>query len=129
MSLSEQIPHPAGRHPHASINEEIGDQISGVFGSMTTFWVLVCWQLLWMLLATLGAPLIKRDPYPFTFCLFLSNLIQLWALPVLGNTQNRADLKRSLKADADHQALTYIATAVDEIRAHRAAAGRPEVGP
>ena len=107
--------HPAVVHPHAGINEQLGDKISGVFGSMRTFWLLVGWQLLWMAFATLGVPLLKRDPYPFTFCLFLSNLIQLWALPVLGNTQNRADVKRSLKADADHQALTHIALAVDRI--------------
>jgi uncharacterized membrane protein len=117
---AESLPHPAVVHPHASLNEEIGDRISGVFGSMRTFWILVGWQIGWMVLATAGAPLLRRDPYPFTFCLFLSNLIQLWALPVLGNTQNRADLKRSLKADADHQALTYIATAVDEIRRNTA---------
>jgi hypothetical protein len=47
-------------------------------------------------------------------------LIQLWALPVLGNTQNRADEKRNLKADADHQALTYIATHLDAVAAQTA---------
>lgn len=105
--------HPAVRHPHASLNDQVGDRISAAFGSMRTFWLLVAWQLAWMTLATVGVPLLKKDPYPFTFCLFLSNLIQLWALPVLGNTQNRADVKRNLKADTDHQALTHIARTVD----------------
>jgi hypothetical protein len=105
--------HPAVVHPHESLNNRLGDRISGAFGSMRTFWVLVAWQLGWMLLAGLGAPLIKNDPYPFVFLLFLSNLIQLWALPVLGNTQNRADEKRNLKADTDHTALTHIAITGD----------------
>lgn len=105
--------HPQVPHPHESLNNRLGDKISSAFGSMRTFWVLVCWQLGWMLLAGFGAPLIKSDPYPYVFLLFLSNLIQLWALPVLGNTQNRADEKRNLKADADHTALTYIATQED----------------
>lgn len=113
--MPENETHPAVVHPHAAINDQLGDKISGVFGSMRTFWLLVGWQLAWMAFATLGVPLLKRDPYPFTFCLFLSNLIQLWALPVLGNTQNRADTKRNLKADTDHQALTHIAVAVDRI--------------
>ncbi len=105
--------HPQVPHPHESLNNELGDKISSAFGSMRTFWILVAWMLGWMLLAGLGLPLIKKDPYPYVFLLFLSNLIQLWALPVLGNTQNRADQKRNLKADTDHQALTYIATRED----------------
>jgi uncharacterized membrane protein len=105
--------HPAVRHPHESLNNRLGDHISAWFGSMRTFWVLVLWQLGWMTLAELNAPLLRKDPYPFVFLLFLSNLIQLWALPVLGNTQNRADQKRNLKADADHRALTYLASGND----------------
>lgn len=107
--------HPAVPHPHESLNNRLGDRISSVFGSMTTFWILVGWQLGWMVLAQAGFWLFSGDKYPFAFLLFLSNLIQLWALPVLGNTQNRADVKRTLKADADHQALTYIATQLDAI--------------
>ncbi len=120
--------HPRVRHPHESLNNEIGDRLNVVFGSMRTFWALVIWQLGWMTLATLGAPLFRSDPYPFTFCLFLSNLIQLWALPVLGNTANRADQKRSLKADADHQALTYLAQRVDAIAARVGAADQTANG-
>lgn len=115
MKDSDQ--HPSVPHPHGELNNQIGDRISSLFGSMKTFWLLVVWQVGWMTLATVGVPLLKNDPYPFTFCLFLSNLIQLWALPVLGNTQNRADVKRNAKADADHQALTYLAEAVDRIEA------------
>ncbi|GGX40786.1 DUF1003 domain-containing protein [Streptomyces noursei] len=109
--------HPEVPHPLESLNDRLGDRISSVFGSMTTFGILVGWQLGWMLLATVGVGWFGSDRYPFAFLLFLSNLIQLWALPVLGNTQNRADTKRSLKADADHQALTYLATRLDEVAA------------
>ena len=110
--------HPSVRHPHQGFNNLVGDRISAAFGSMKTFWALVGWQLGWMTLATAGAPLFKGDPYPFTFCLFLSNLIQLWALPVLGNTANRAEVKRAAKADTDHEALTYLATRLDAVAEH-----------
>jgi hypothetical protein len=43
--------------------------------------------------------------------------IQWWALPALQRSANRADRARDAKADADHQALTHIAVAVDAIRA------------
>jgi hypothetical protein len=42
--------------------------------------------------------------------------IQLWALPALQRSANRADRARDAKADADHRALSHIATTVDEIR-------------
>ncbi|MBI5706620.1 MAG: hypothetical protein HZC36_06485 [Armatimonadetes bacterium] len=41
--------------------------------------------------------------------------IQWWALPALQRSQMKADRKREAKADADHEALTHIATKVDEI--------------
>lgn len=111
--------HPHVPHPRTRVSTSRGDRfaerVACMFGSMGMFYVLVCWQLGWMLAATIGVPLLKSDPYPFVFCLFLSNLIQLWALPVLGVATNRADAKRAAKTDADHEALTHIATQVDEI--------------
>jgi uncharacterized membrane protein len=108
--------HPRVRHPFENFSDRVGDKVNGIFGSMKTFWILVFWQIGWMALAIGDVPLFKKDPYPFTFLLFLSNLIQLWALPVLGNTQNRADVKRDAKANTDHEALSYIACTVDHIK-------------
>ncbi|MEV8480222.1 DUF1003 domain-containing protein [Streptomyces sp. NPDC051173] len=114
--MTAQAPvHPQVRHPHESLNDRLGDRVSSAFGSMTTFWMLVGWQLGWMVLAEAGVWWFGSDRYPFPFLLFLSNLVQLWALPVLGNTANRADEKRRAKADADHEALTHIALQVDAI--------------
>lgn len=107
--------HPAVRHPYAGLQARLADRISGAFGSMCMFWTLVLWQLIWMAFATLGFWGFKNDRYPFVFLLFLGNLIQLWALPVLGTSQNRADQKRDAKANADHLALTHIAMQVDAI--------------
>jgi uncharacterized membrane protein len=107
--------HPHIAHPFDGLSEKAADKITKALGSMSMFWFLVAWQLGWMALATLGIWLFQFDKYPFIFLLFLSNLIQLWALPILGATQNRADEKRSLKADADHEALTYVATKIDTL--------------
>lgn len=43
--------------------------------------------------------------------------IQWWALPALQRSQMLADRKRDAKADADHVALTHIATQVDALMA------------
>lgn len=109
--------HPRVRHPFRDLDRVFASKVNQVFGSTATFWVLFVWQIAWMALALLGVPLFKRDPYPFAFLLFLSNLIQLWALPILGSTTNQADKKRDLAADAEHEALTYIATRLDAVAA------------
>lgn len=106
--------HPHVPLPFDDLNDKIADKISSAFGSMGMFWTLVTWQTGWMVLATLGAPLLKGDPYPFVFLLFLGNLVQLWSLPILGTTQNRADEKRNAKADADHMTFVYLAKRADE---------------
>lgn len=107
-----RIPNPAD---HVDWNAKIADKVAGVFGTMTMFWILVCWQVSWMTFATLGFWVFKFDPYPFTFCLFLSNLIQLWALPILGTATNRADQRREIKAESDHAALVHIADTLDAL--------------
>lgn len=44
-----------------------------------------------------------------------SNWIQWWSLPALQRSSNKSDEKRDAKADADHQALTYLAHQIDAI--------------
>lgn len=107
--------HPQDRLEEEKTAERLADRVASWFGSMNCLYVLMVWQLGWMAAATLGLPLFKQDPYPFAFCLFLSNLIQLWALPVLGTTTNRADKRRRAKEDADHEALTALTALLAEV--------------
>lgn len=127
------IPHPHVTHPNMLIPTSVGsrfaDAVARVFGSMSMFYSLVVWQLGWMLLAGLGVWWFGHDGFPFPFLLFLSNLIQLWALPVLGVATNRADVKRQAKADADHEALTAIAHRIDDIAADVKALQPPQPPP
>lgn len=114
-------PNPNVIHPATKVSDtrsdRFADGIARAFGSMRMFYVLIGWQIIWMLLSWLGLPFFKTDPYPFVFLLFLGNLVQLWALPVLGVATNRADEKREAKATADHLALTHVANQVDAILA------------
>jgi uncharacterized membrane protein len=98
-----------------TFNDWVADRLGPVFGSMKMFWGLVIWQMTWIGLATAGISIFRSDKYPFVFLLFLSNLIQLWALPLLAYIANKADRKRDIKNDVDHEALTHIANQVDRI--------------
>jgi|SRR5579859_2162521 len=107
MALFEHHPHlhkPQNvNHLHAAeqtgFNQRVAVMITKGFGSMQAFYILVAWMLLWMALASFGIWRFKSDPYPFTFLLFLSNLVQLWALPVLSVGQNVLSRKAELQAE------------------------------
>jgi hypothetical protein len=57
--------------------------LADLAGSTGTFYFLVVWQFGWMALATIGIGVFKKDPYPLVFLLFLSNIVQLFYLPLL----------------------------------------------
>jgi len=58
-------------------------------------------------------------PLPVNFKITLGVIsgswIQWWALHAIQRTNMKADQERQAKADADHQALTHIANAVDTL--------------
>lgn len=134
-------PHPAVAHPtemdkhpesaHPKPLERMALGVAQAAGWTSMFYFLVFWQLLWMAAATAGLWYFRFDRYPFAFLLFLSNLVQLWYLPLLQIKANRDSAASEAKADADHAALTHIAHALDELTARsRSAVSRlPRTGP
>ena len=101
-----------------NLNGRLAVKITKIFGSMGAFWFLVVWMIMWMLFATIGMPYFRHDPYPFTFLLFLSNLVQLWALPVLAVGQqvlSRASDKQAKQTFEDAEALLKIQDEVHKL--------------
>jgi hypothetical protein len=97
---------------HIGFNGWLAAGITKGFGSMWAFYFLVIWMLAWMFFASTGFWLFKSDPYPYTFLLFLSNLVQLWALPVLAVGQqvlSRASDRRALQTYQDTEAVLELA--------------------
>ncbi|HEX7264960.1 MAG TPA: DUF1003 domain-containing protein [Candidatus Dormibacteraeota bacterium] len=86
ISLVESQPHPwiqkrrAVAPPrvadhHIGINGQIAAFLTRTVGTMWAFYVAAIGQFGWMGLSLVG--LIKFDPYPFAFLLFISSLLQL----------------------------------------------------
>lgn len=103
--------------PHLTKDEALGFNgrlavfITNAFGSMGAFYALVVWMFGWMFLASIGFGVFRNDPYPFTFLLFLSNLVQLFALPILAVGQqvlSRASDKQALQTYKDAQAILKL---------------------
>ncbi len=92
----------------ARINKAIAVKITVAFGSMWALYLLVAWMLGWIAWQQSGVGLIIKDPYPFGFVLFLSNLIQLWALPAILVGQNVLAAHADLRSTADHETLELL---------------------
>lgn len=103
--------------PHTTHSANLGTNgklavfFTSKFGSMGMFYFLAIWMFGWITLATAGIGLFKGDPYPFTFLLFLSNLVQLLALPILAVGQqvlSRASDKQAEQTYKDAETLLKL---------------------
>src|SRR5258708_5057421 len=119
--MSEHTPHPrlaerAKEGPQLAkselgFNGRLAVFITRKFGSMGMFYLLILWMFGWMFLATAGVGLFRSDPYPFTFLLFLSNIVQLAALPILAVGQqvlSKASDKQAEQTFKDAEAILKL---------------------
>jgi uncharacterized membrane protein len=107
---SKERPHLT-HHEHLGFNGRVAVFITNKFGTMMTFYVLVAWMFGWMALATARIGIFRQDPYPFNFLLFLSNLVQLFALPILAVGQqvlSRASDKQAEQTFRDAEAILKL---------------------
>ena len=116
-------PHPQVPHPRDLLAEE--GRSFAAWNARLASWVAqhVLASLI-MFDAALILPLLAlpmSTGVKVTLGVFSGSWVQWWALPALQRSQMEADRKRDAKADADHGALTHIATTVDEIKASLAA--------
>lgn len=126
--MTDHVPHPRlaerGEVPHLIEHEHVGfngwlaSAITKAFGSMWMFYALIVWMFVWMAAATAGVWLFRLDRYPFPFLLFLSNLVQLWALPVLAVGQqvlSRASDKQALQTYRDAEATLQLSDEIHKL--------------
>lgn len=127
MSLFEHKPHPHKpvnvnekhrQEQQSGLNQRIAALFTRAFGSMQAFYVLVLWMLAWMILASLGFWLFQYDKYPFSFLLFCSNLIQLWALPVLAVGQQVLSRKAELQSEEQYNTTKKTYHDTEQIMLH-----------
>ena len=85
-------------------------------GSMGFFVIIFVWTVVWLSWNILAPRAVRFDPYPgFVLWLFISNMIQLFLMPLILIGQNlqakesdqraKNDYKINLKAEAEIQAI------------------------
>jgi len=95
---------------HIGFNGRLGAAITRSVGTMWAVYIAVAIQVTWMTLATIGFWEFKKDPYPFAFLLFLSNIVQLLLMFVIMVGQQvlgAASDKRAIVTYQDAEAILH----------------------
>jgi uncharacterized membrane protein len=73
-------------------------------GSMGFFMIIFCWTLIWLTWNTLAPAQSKFDPFPaFVLWLFISNMIQIFLMPLIMIGQNLDSKHSELRAEEDFE--------------------------
>ena len=95
---------------HIGFNGRVGATITRSVGTMWAVYIAFFIQVTWMALATIGVWELKKDPYPFAFLLFLSNIVQLLLMFVIMVGQQvlgAASDKRAVVTYQDAEAILH----------------------
>ena len=95
---------------HVGFSGRLGTAITRSVGAMWAVYIALLIQVTWMTLATIGIWEFKKDPYPFAFLLFVSNIVQLLLMFVIMVGQQvlgAATDKRAVVTYQDAEAILH----------------------
>jgi uncharacterized membrane protein len=86
---------------------------------MGFFLVILVWTLVWLGWNTLAAKAVRFDPFPaFVLWLFLSNMIQIFLMPLIMVGQNLQGRHSESRAEADFEVNTIAEREIEAILMH-----------
>ncbi len=93
--------------------------ITSHVGTMGFFLIIFFWAVIWIGWNTLGPEEFRFDPYPaFVFWLFISNLIQIFLMPLIMIGQNLQGQHAEARAEADFEVNTKAENEIENILIH-----------
>ena len=82
--------------------DKIAVWITNKVGSMGFFVIIFIWTAIWLSWNFIAPPAIRFDPYPaFVLWLFISNMIQLFLMPLIMIGQNLQSIHADSRAETD----------------------------
>jgi uncharacterized membrane protein len=88
-------------------------------GSMGFFIIIFGWTLIWLSWNTLAPAQFRFDPYPaFVLWLFISNMIQIFLMPLIMIGQNLQSRHSELRAEQDFTINKKAETEIETILMH-----------
>jgi len=99
--------------------ERLAVWITDHVGTMGFFLIIFVWTVSWLSWNTLAPKELRFDPFPaFVLWLFMSNMIQIFLMPLLMIGQNLQSRHAEMLADADFEINTKSEREVEAILAH-----------
>ena len=88
-------------------------------GTMGFFFVVLTWTTLWLSWNIFAPTELRFDPYPaFVFWLFISNMIQIFLMPLLLVGQNLQGRHSEARAEADFEVNIQAEEEIETILLH-----------
>ncbi len=104
---------------HLSSINKLAVWITNHVGSMGFFFIIFCWTAVWLSWNTLAPSKARFDPYPaFVLWLFISNMIQIFLMPLIMIGQNLQSNHAELRAEQDFTINKKAESEVETILMH-----------
>lgn len=99
--------------------EKLAIWITGHVGTMGFFLIILIWTLSWLGWNTLAPKSLRFDPFPaFALWLFISNMIQIFLMPLIMVGQNLQGRHAEIRAEADFEVNTKAEREIEAILVH-----------
>ena len=117
------------RKPLRNVNLEHKEHLSSLdifavwitnhVGTMGFFLIILFWTVIWLGFNLLGPEEFRFDPYPaFVLWLFISNLIQIFLMPLIMIGQNLQGRHAEARAEADFEVNSKAEKEIETILTH-----------
>ncbi len=103
----------------ASLLDKVAVWITDHVGSMGFFMIIFTWTAIWLGWNMFAPKAARFDPFPgFVLWLFISNIIQLFLMPLIMIGQNVQSKHADLRAEADLKINTKAEFEIETILSH-----------
>ena len=118
--LQKPIYNVNARHKESlSLLERIAVKVTDYVGSVGFFLVIFCWTLLWLGWNTIAPDELSFDPFPaFVLWLFISNMIQIFLMPLIMIGQNFQGRHAEQRAESDFDVNVRAEKEIEVILMH-----------
>lgn len=99
--------------------EKIAVKVTDYVGSVGFFLIILCWTVLWLVWNTVAPNELRFDPFPaFVLWLFISNMIQIFLMPLIMIGQNLQGRHAEKRAESDFEVNVRAEKEIEVILLH-----------
>ncbi len=99
--------------------EKLAVKLTDYVGSLGFFFIILGWTVLWLVWNTIAPKELRFDPFPaFVLWLFISNMIQIFLMPLIMIGQNLQGRHAEKRAESDFEVNIRAEKEIEVILLH-----------